>query len=650
MIVGLLVRNFKTYQSINYITLSNGKFFSAMVGENGAGKSSALEALNSFFNGAEWNYHHTLNKGFSEREPFICPIFLLRKESLSSLGDCQWLVEKISELAWTASVSDFNSSHKSHAETFCRHRDGLLLEGYSRDKYYLIPFGLKKEQKHAVPVVSFPMFETFAPFHSLINNYAKSAQGLLLIQQRIAEYYKYIYLPADIDFLEYTKIEGRTVQALLGEKLDTIVRSFIKKDDVKSINRQLNEFLGSISEKLGVYEYRKPAKKQNLVNQTHLAEKVIEAFFESKVLNKKEGKERTPVSDLSSGEKRQALLDVAKAFLLAHAAPKNQQIILAVDEPELSLHVSSCFSQFGKLREIAESKIQVLITTHWYGFMPIISEGVAVYCPKGDQSPVMLDLRCFREDIKKLKSETKGELPVELELKGINDLVQSIIASVTISDYKWIICEGSADSIYLSHYLKDLKLFVVPVGGAPSVKKIFNYLYLALEDVRDDIKGRVFCLLDTDKNFESFDGKDSLGGVQIRRIKNNEDTFRTELLKTSDNSFSPSTVIEDALDVRSFIETVDAFKSHQMYGGFISSLPKGLSSADDGWPSGLALNLSFVERKAMEQLFDAEGFKVKFALEYSRINDPLRKPDWIREIEAFLFPPKPKVRKRSRKS
>ncbi|MBG0841733.1 AAA family ATPase [Pseudomonas toyotomiensis] len=49
MIVGLLVRNFKTYQAINYIELSNGKLFSALVGENGAGKSSVLEALNSFF-------------------------------------------------------------------------------------------------------------------------------------------------------------------------------------------------------------------------------------------------------------------------------------------------------------------------------------------------------------------------------------------------------------------------------------------------------------------------------------------------------------------------------------------------------------------------------------------------------------------------
>src|SRR5690554_5186070 len=67
MIVGLLVRNFKTYQAINYLQISNGKCFSALVGANGAGKSSVLEALNSFFNGADWNYHHSLSRGFKER-------------------------------------------------------------------------------------------------------------------------------------------------------------------------------------------------------------------------------------------------------------------------------------------------------------------------------------------------------------------------------------------------------------------------------------------------------------------------------------------------------------------------------------------------------------------------------------------------------
>lgn len=649
MIIGLLVRNFKIYQAINYIPLSNGKYFSALVGENGAGKSSVLEAFNSFFNGADWNHHHSLTKGYAEREPFICPIFLIKKDVLPSLGEYQWFVEKVSALAWSATVGEFNPAHKIHAELFCEHRRIVVAEGYDVNSHYLIPFGLKKDQKNALPTVFFSMFETLPAYNSLINNYGSSVGAIAILQQRIIECYKFIYLPADIDFKEYTRIEGKTIQALLGQKLDTIVRSFIRREDVRTINAKLNEFLASISDKLNVYEYRKPAQKQNLVNQSHLTEKVIEAFFESKVLNRKDGKERTPVSDLSSGEKRQALVDVAKAFLLANAAPSHQQVILAIDEPELSLHVSSCFGQFEKLREIAESKIQVLITTHWYGFMPIISNGVAVYCPKGDNYPLLLDLRCFREDIKKLKVATMGELPIELELKGINDLVQSIIASITSSDYRWIICEGSADSIYLNHYIKGERLFIVPVGGAPTVKKIYSYLYLALEDARSDVRGKVFCLIDTDKKFEAFDGKESLAGIRIRRLKNDEDSCTTQLLKTSDNDAFPATVVEDTLNAKGFVAALDSFRGDPLYGSLLSRITAPITSENDCWPSSFSLNLNFTDRKLMEQLFDSEGFKVKFALRYAEHDDSLAKPGWVSEIEDFLSTPKAKVAKSVRR-
>lgn len=639
MIVGLLIRNFKTYQATNYIPLSNGKKFSALVGENGAGKSSVLEALNSFFNNAEWNPHHSISKGYSEREPFICPIFLIKKTSLPKLDEYQWFIEKASDLTWNANPSDFHGSNKIHAELFRQHRDVLAAEGHNQDTHYLFPLGLKKTSKHSLPATSFSIFDSLPTYHSLTTNYSRSKNAITLLQQRILNYYKYIYLPADINFKEYTKIEGQTIQALLGQKLETIVREFIKKEAISEINNKLNTFLEQISAKLGEYVYKKPAQKQNLVNQSHLTQKVIEAYFESKVLNKKAGRETTPVSDLSSGEKRQALIDVAKAFLTGNTAPKNQEVILAIDEPELSLHVSSCFGQFEKLKDITGSGVQCLITTHWYGFMPIISDGVAIYCPKSEHAPQMLDLRCFREDIKKLKVHTKGELPIELELKGFNDLVQSIIASITGSNYRWLICEGSSDKIYLDHYLGSEDIFIVPVGGAPTVKKIFNYLTLALEDSKTDVKGRVFFLIDTDKRFESFPGKDSIEGVQIRRIKNNETSFRTDLLKTSDSDFFPATVIEDTLDSTAFIKCLASFSGNANFPTSLKGIQHPAKPSEKNWPSSLALDLPGSGRRQLEQLFELPGFKVTFALRYCELDTGKKRPAWVEDIASFLQVP-----------
>ncbi|WP_460160979.1 AAA family ATPase [Pseudomonas sp. S2_B10] len=129
MIVGLLLRNYKTYQNINYIPLSNGSMFSAIVGENGSGKSSVLEALDSFFNSTEWNLNHSLTKGYPEREPYICPIFLINKGSFDfEIEEHEDFLEKINEMVWSSTPQEFNSSSKPVSE-FCFNRDALLNAG-----------------------------------------------------------------------------------------------------------------------------------------------------------------------------------------------------------------------------------------------------------------------------------------------------------------------------------------------------------------------------------------------------------------------------------------------------------------------------------------------------------------------------------------
>ena len=48
VIVGVLLRYIKTYKGINYIPLTEASNFCGLVGDNGIGKSSVLEALDSF--------------------------------------------------------------------------------------------------------------------------------------------------------------------------------------------------------------------------------------------------------------------------------------------------------------------------------------------------------------------------------------------------------------------------------------------------------------------------------------------------------------------------------------------------------------------------------------------------------------------------
>lgn len=644
MIVGMLVRNYKTYQNINYIPLCKGKQFSALIGENGVGKSSVLEALNTFFNSTDWNYNHTVTaNGFDSREPFVCPIFLIDKKRLPHQSKLRLLLASLSDTVWASGREDYNAANRKIADQFISHRDSLVDEGFDWNSHYLLPLGIIKNSASAPSEVFFSIFEPLE--EEIFGDKAfdldkdKSEQ----LYDLVRGLYRYVYLPSEIDFQTYTKIEGNTIQALLGRKLDDIVREFIDKNIVTSINAKLNGFLSEIADSLDGYEYKKPAKKQNLFNQSHFTEKVIEAFFETKVLTKVSKEGSTPVNNLSSGEKRRAIIDVARGFLLGAEQKNDEMVILAIDEPELSLHISACFDQFEKIKEISEHNVQTLIATHWYGFMPIISNGVAVYiCHESDASQ-LIDLRCFRDDIKKMRESTAGQHPANIELKSINDLVQSIIASVTSADYRWVICEGASDKIYLDHFFSDKPNppYVLPVGASKNVKRVYKYVVMALESERDDVKGKIYFLLDTDKQFEKYEANDGIPAIEMRRLMNDVTDKSTKLFLPSDTNFYPPSEMEDVLDADVFLEALSELaKDHgEVFEEF--SEPLEIKSSD--WPSGLALDLRETDKAVLEKVFDLPHFKIQFALKYVETDVDRRVPGWVSEIGDFLYAPK-KVR------
>ncbi|HAD78953.1 MAG TPA: hypothetical protein DCF99_05495 [Flavobacteriaceae bacterium] len=154
-----------------------------------------------------------------------------------------------------------------------------------------------------------------------------------------------------------------------------------------------------------------------------------------------------------------------------------------------------------------------MITTHWYGFLPIVTNGTATSINKNFDNKITTDffsLSNFREFIKQekekhKKQKVKGVLPIDYRIKSYNDLVQSIIISLIQEEpYNWIICEGSSEKIYFESFFKgeiqNKKLRILPVGGYDEVVKIYNYLLGPFKDSDYDKKGKIICLIDTDAN------------------------------------------------------------------------------------------------------------------------------------------------------
>lgn len=512
MIVGVILRNFKNFRNQHYIPLTVNTRSSWLIGENGVGKSSILQALDTILNKNDFNKldinNDARSQGLLTREPFIVPIFLIRKEKIRSNASIYKTLEVISDITWQIESEDFNLLQRPLAEKFVAQRT-LLEENYSSSEYFLIPIGLIKKGANDIPAPTMSIFESIEDYHIELESLIPDSTSVTSNQRKyffeialsrtldhIKEIYNYIYLPAEITVSEYSKIESNLLQSLLGENLQQKISKIIKKKDITEINLFLNEFVKQISKKLdGRYQFKKPSQRQNSFTQRHMVANIIESYFSDKILHHIDSVNKdTPIQNLSSGEKRKALLDLATNFLKHNPQKSQQSTILAIDEPELSLHATSCFQQFEKIKTISNIGIQSICTTHWYGFLPVTGSGTAIYIAPSQNQIKALDLSNYKDELKNLTTETNGSHLDVLEMKSNHDLTQSIVYSITSQNsYNWIICEGKTDKEYISKHLEFESvdnLIVLSVGGSVAVKKIYNLLILALEDRKKRFQGK----------------------------------------------------------------------------------------------------------------------------------------------------------------
>lgn len=464
----------------------------------------------------------------------------------------------------------------------------------------------------------------------------------------IWDYYSYIYMPVEAGIEEFTKLETGNMQKLIGTDISDKIAEIIGDKKLKGINKDLNQFVNDLENKLlNLYAYKSPSNRTN-ITMNELIDKVIELFFSIRVLHKKVDDDKIKAERLSSGEKRQALIDIAAALLDSQTI-EHKEVILAIDEPEASLNLSKNFAQFEKLIEISQYKAQVIITTHWYGFLPIAMHANAHFLSKKNENESIkfnfntFDLYNYRERLRQIISQDYIQMPSDIHLKSVYDLVQSIISSVRLdSPYNWLICEGSSDKIYFDFYFKDLveknNLRILPVGGASEVIKIYEYLKLPMSE-KDNIKGKIYCLIDSDGKSEQLvcDGKWK-NNMVAKRILNKSEDKRTSLVDVSSNEYRMTTEIEDCLDGTVFIETLKTYTEDKT---IVTILEDEKNLKDKSFNSYFCFNLRDDDRKTLKDFFDQDnGYrKIEFARKYVEIatkNNNSKIPEWISEIKTWF--------------
>ena len=636
MLLGMGLKNYKVYKNVQFIPVSSGASFTAYLGPNGIGKTSIFEALDRFFNGGEWIANNESKKG-SDDSAFVSPLFLIPVGDIFLTKKEKRLAGLISAFFWDFSGTPYNPFVKSVIESIA----AAAALGYSKESHYLFLLG----NSHQTNEIEIPFF--WSDIKKVFDGHTDiEYEELSELLKKVKSHYRYIYLPAEADSLTFSRMESMYIRRLLDEDIKKKIQESISKNSIDEINKKLKEFIDQINQTLDQYIYKGKRKDQLTAND--LIERIFSAYFGIKVLHKKNGGKETTIKDLSSGEKRQALIDLSYA-LISRSKLKEYQVILAIDEPDASMHVAACHDQFEKIARIptlCTPAPQVLINTHWYGFLPVIRSGVAHSLSRGANSIEFFsfNLENFREYINQNYTKSHGKYPKEVELKSYQDMIQSVVVSMLRDKpYNWIFCEGLSDKIYLGHYLSALvesnNLRIVPLGGFKQVRRVYDYLSAPLSDKEAGFKGKALCIVDTDAQKEHVELKKDSKNLFFKRLVRDESKLEV-LALDADSQHSFPTEIEFALREEVLKVLLSSPEHHKEMENFsvlqeivkAATVTKGSNNLYD------YLNLGPKQKKQlMDDFFDVGNNKVKFAQAYIECDpDKALEPKWVAAIRQII--------------
>ncbi|MBB1366423.1 AAA family ATPase [Pseudoalteromonas sp. SR44-5] len=552
MIAGIFIRNIKCYKGINFIPLTNdlSEKMSVMLGGNGAGKSTILEAINNILNaidGKQWEI--TVNE--KKDRALICPVFLIEKEKLSH----DKRLTTISNKFWN---DDFSSlfSHGSYVKDFVDWRNNLK-KTVTQDKHLLIAIG--KNSKNDVLLTS-TFHQKFADLKVL----GMSRQYFQDLFHEVVNLYSYVYIPIENKITDVLSLQASEMQGLMDKSVSDEIKVLLEKNHIDAgqnnkkslmdlINTNLSDYIDDINERLSEgYNFRPKGSKKKIWS-SDILKLVIQEYFNIRPLSK-DGKS---LSSLSSGQQRLALIDVATT-LLSSGVEKSKDIIVAIDEPESSLESAQRYKQFSRLVELSEMYgHQIMLTTHWYGLLVKPTQGSLIHIENKLELP---DVRTY--SLQRL-FDMRRHFPQNIEMKSYFDFMSSMLSILKNSDEKWLICEGSDDASYLQAYLKNRvnNLNIVPFNGCGNIKKLFDLLSVPFSDTQEqnEIKGKVLCLIDTDtKNLITIQGyKPSRFGNKLafNRILFDRDNNKTKLNSVA-NTDGTNTEIEDVIEAKAAAKSV----------------------------------------------------------------------------------------------
>lgn len=532
------------------------------IGDNGTGKSSILEALNAYFNRGKW-IHTT-----GQKDSYVAPLFLLEKKAYNSKFSQKALemVRKLNTFFWNL---------PRDAGRYAQTQQALIsyiekLKPEYENTHYLLLLGNHHDERNSL---YFPTFDKEIKTNILGFEWDDGAQELRKksdqttinkVMVELEQTQTFIYIPAEENIAEFLRLESEDMQELVNRKIKDDIEDVLKKPYSEAanegvldyINKKLMPYIEDVEETIRKIDATYKFKGATRLTSRDLIAPIIKVFYQKRKLEKN----NKPIADLSSGERKKALVDIVYSFL-SQKADTEKEIIFAIDEPEASLDRINRYDSFERIEKIAnEYNHQTFITTHWYGLLPIIHKGVIHYLELSEGDDVKPVLKMY--DARSFINERKAD-PDDNYFKSFSDLASSIFSSLKIKKINWVIVEGIDDKNYLEYYLSNLvsnfheTFRIIPVGGSGNVKVLYEHLYIPIENSAvDRIQGMIFCMVDKDEGLVKllFDPKTTNKKLHFKRLQSIKGVIK--LLNVNESSTSQKTDIEDALEPEKFYNAI----------------------------------------------------------------------------------------------
>lgn len=571
-IEGILIRNFKSYHNVEYVDFvaNSETYFSTILGKNGVGKSTILQALDFYFNKDDSTRWIQNNNARTNDDGYVSALFSVPVNDWEDFVHTECKQNADTLLDETKNIDNslrsfFSGGENIDAEAKPAERTGAAIntaalvknkhkKSLSSSNYYLWVNVDRNGDVNESPVVS------------------KSANlNVLTLYKALIQYHTFIYIPADSDPNVYLKLTSSNVSKVLDESSTEKITEIIEKRKVSSddnaqtliefLNSQLDNYVESINRNLAksqsAFEFNTP--KRSHLSAGDLSLQIVKNYFETRTLY---NREKLPVTDLSSGEQRQAVIDVLSSLIKSRKLRDDEmgRTIIGIDEPELSQDTANVFGGFERLEELAtQYRQQVLITTHWYGVLPTIRSGGLVVVEHEKSSTT------FTEKIDDIFSTSHSRaLPADIYLKSFFDLSNSLVAYVRAHPNRFLLlCEGESDKLYLESILDSEKVRVFVVGGKSNVLKIASLLTQSERLKSDLLTGkqlRIACIVDTD--YVEADTAYIYNSAHIRAVRwqltKLEENTKVSLVRLNKEGVGIiPTAIEDVQDSNLFMQALN---------------------------------------------------------------------------------------------